>query len=576
MRAPCVRNTRLYLNGDGSPVRKSAMHSFSHSDRSQSLIEMGENGVDVLVVGGGVTGAAVAMDAVSRGYRVGLLDKGDFAGETSSKSTKLIHGGIRYLPQFDFKLVHEALVERGLLFQNAPWIVKPLGFVLPLFSWNKRPLGAPVVPPFGIGMNVILESGLFLYDAFAGRLNVRRHSRISVVEAAKRAPALNSMGLRHAFVYYDGETDDARLTLAVLRTSAKRGARAANYVEVTGFEIEGNVIVAANAVDLLSGHSFVIRTRFVVNAAGVFAERVEALTGHPTIIGVEPAKGVHLLFKASDIPMTKHAVVLPETEDGRLLFLVPWGDRVLVGTTDTEGGDIELAQTSGDDVDYVLRQCNRYLKTPLSRENIISAFAGFRPLIKSKEAGKSTAMLSRSHAVVDGAAGMVSIVGGKLTTWRKMAEDAIDMVEKKDGRRPNCHTREMALDGTEEWVIAQNATKGLSPRVRAHLASAYGANVSKVLEPTAQDPSLMAPIVEGLPYLMAEVVYSVRYEMAMALADVLCRRTRIVIEDEAQGLLAAPRVANLMASELNWDSGEIERQLGSYRETVAREFRWLD
>ena len=554
------------------------MEAFSQRERLDALGRMAHEGVDVLVIGGGITGVSVAMDAAARGYRVGLVEKADFASGTSSKSTKLIHGGLRYLPQFDIGLVHEALVERGLLFQNAPWIVKPLAFVLPLYSWNRRPLGSPISPPLGLGLGLIVRAGLGLYDLLAGRWNVHRHERIFISEALRRAPSLKKAGLREAFVYYDGQTDDTRLTMAVLRTAARQGALAANYAEVLGFEMPGGRIAATHIRDHIAGREYVIRCRHVVNAGGVFAQRVEELTGLSSRLRVAPAKGVHLVFSRDTLPMTQEAVVLPETDDGRLLFLVPWEGRVVVGTTDTAGGDIDRPVTTEGDVAYLLRHCNRYLNVTLRSEDILSTYAGFRPLVKSARADRaSSARLSRSHAVLEGPAGMVSVVGGKLTTWRRMAEDTMNFVARRDGRRRSTVTRGMALDGTAGWPLVRRVlahhTLGLDADVRAHLGAAYGANVRQVLAVADEAKGLARRIVPDLPSLMAEVVYACRYEMAMTLDDVLSRRTRLALEDRQQGAAVAHEVASAMAVELNWNEAETERQVAAFRAIVRDQYQ---
>jgi len=538
---------------------------------------MAAEGVDVFVIGGGITGAAVAMDAAARGYRVGLTDRGDFASGTSSRSTKLIHGGIRYLPQFDFALVREALVERGLLFQNAPWIVEPLAFVLPLYSWNRRPLGAPLTLPFGIGAGAMVEAGLLTYDLFAGRYNVRRHQRIPIAEAIRLAPGLNPADLTHAFVYYDGQTDDSRLTLTVLLTAVSRGALAANYVEATGFQLSATGdIQAVRVLDTIKGRELVVRARHVVNAAGVFAQRVEELTGMPSNLRIRPAKGVHLVVARESVPMgpPHTAIVLPETDDGRLLFVIPWEGRVLIGTTDTAGSaDIDGPATTEGDVEYLLRHCNRYLRTELTASDVISSFAGYRPLITHSSSKAATARLSRGHAVIDGPGGMVSVVGGKLTTWRKMGEDAVNRIAERDGLPPSSATRQLQLAGTDGWREAQTELSEFSSDVRSHLIRAYGAAATQVALISRFSAKLGGRIVPGLPYLKAEVIHACRAEMALTLADVLCRRTRIVIEDLDQGSKVAHDVADLMAAELGWKKAEVDRQVDSYLQTIGEEYR---
>src|SRR5689334_16742012 len=353
------------------------MNTLSVSERAAAVRRMTADGVDILVVGGGITGAGVALDAAARGYRVGLVERADFGSGTSSKSTKLVHGGIRYLPQFDFALVHEALVERGLLIRNAPFLVQPIGFVLPLYAENKRPLGTPIVPPGGVGMSYLLQSGLLMYDLMSGRLGVRRHRRLGPRNALRLAPCLKTDGLKDAFIYYDAQTDDTRLTSTVIRTAAAHGAAIANYAEVTGFTQDGGRITAAQVRDRVSGEMLTIRAGTVVNAGGVFAGRIEALVGGESHLQVKPAKGVHLTVPRSVLQIGRDAIVLPETEDGRLLFIVPWGPRVTIGTTDTPGGDIDHPVAEADDIDYILRHIERYLSCRLTKDDIISSWAGY-------------------------------------------------------------------------------------------------------------------------------------------------------------------------------------------------------
>lgn len=554
------------------------MISFSIRERTASLERMAQEGVDVFIIGGGITGAAVAMDAAARGYRVGLVENNDFASGTSSKSTKLVHGGIRYLPQFDFPLVHEALVERGLLFRNAPWIVSPLGFVIPLYRWNRRPLGVPFALPRWISASLIVRSGLMLYDLLAGRANVHRHGHLSLAQATEQAPALKTQDLSDAFIYYDGLTDDARLTMAVLRTAISRGAQGANYTEVTGFDIVNGRITAANVRDVLSRQAYNIKAKHIVNASGVYAQRIEELTGMESNLTIEPAKGVHLVFSRDRLPMGSHAVVLPETSDGRLMFLVPWHDRVLVGTTDTAAGDIDKPIASDDDVAFLLEHCQRYLNADLKREDILSTFAGYRPLIRSKNASEATSgKLSRSHAVLDGPGGMISVVGGKLTTWRRMGEDAMNFIAQREGKKPLSVTRDMPLDGSDEWPVApcNNERDSLiwSMDILAHLGDSYGANLRQVLRIADENPLLAKRIVPTLPHIMAEVVHACRYEMAITLEDALARRTRLALLDKNQGLAAARDVAQVMAAELGWDSQEITRQIAAYEAAVHEKYQ---
>lgn len=539
---------------------------------------MASDGVDVLVIGGGITGAGVALEAVARGYRTGLVEKADFAGGTSSKSTKLVHGGIRYLPQFDFALVHEALVERGRLVRNAPHLVRPLGFVLPLYTENKRPLGMPIAPPGGLGMSLLLRAGLLLYDAMSGRLAIAPHAHIGAQRALELAPALKAEGLKDGFIYYDGQTDDTRLTLTVLRTAAKRGACLANYAEVVGFDLArqaGRAAIAAVRVrDGLSGDELAIPVGTVINAAGAFAGRIEAMAGESRI-AIRPAKGVHLTLPRDALPTTDYAVVLPETPDGRLLFIVPWNTRVTLGTTDTKGGDLDRPVATDDDVDYLINTANLYLRTKLTRDDVISAWAGYRPLISpAKSDGAATSKLSRTHIVVDGPGGMITLTGGKLTTYRRMAQDALDHLARREGK-PIAHpTEAMLLDGAAGYAgcrvaLAEAAAHfGWGADVVARL-SQYGGEAGVILDLCAGEPALADRIVPDLPYIMAEVVYACRHEMAITLDDALTRRLHVNFEDWSRGVEPAPRVAQVMARALGWTPREAEAQVAQYRAQVA-------
>jgi glycerol-3-phosphate dehydrogenase len=542
-------------------------------ERAEALQAISTEGVDVLVIGGGITGAGIALEAAARGYRVGLVEKGDFAGGTSSKSTKLVHGGIRYLPQFDFALVQEALVERGRLMRNAPHLVRPLGFVLPLYAENKRPLGTPIAPPGGIGMSALLRAGLTLYDLMAGGLAIQRHRHIGARRALELAPALKAEGLRDAFLYYDGQTDDTRLTLTVLRTAAKRGARLANYVEVVGFDLEAGEIRAARVRDVLSDEEFAIPARAVINATGAFAGQLEALAGVPRI-AIAPAKGVHLTLPRQALPVTDYAVVLPETPDGRLLFIVPWNTRVILGTTDTKGGDLNRPAATEADVNYLLSTANAYLRTTLDRSQVISAWAGYRPLVSPANAdSQATAKLSRNHVVADGPGGMITVTGGKLTTYRRMAQDALDHLARR-WKQPITHpTESLTLDGAEGHAACQDALRQAAARfgwgqdVLARLAQ-YGGQAKAILALCAGDGALAQRIVPDLPYIMAEVLYACHHEMAVTLEDVLARRLHIQTEDWSRGVEPAPAVARLMAGALGWSAHETMRQVERYHEQL--------
>ena len=552
------------------------MQALSYKQREEALTKMGDEGVDILIVGGGITGAGVAVDAVARGYKVGLVDKGDFASGTSSKSTKLVHGGIRYLPQFDFALVREALTERGLLTRNAPFLVQPLAFVLPIYKDAKRPLGTPIVPPFGIGMGYLIRAGLVMYDVLAGRLGVGLHKHITLESAERAIPCLKTEGLKNVFIYYDAQTDDTRLTNAVIRTAADRGALIASYSEVTGFDQENGKITRAHVRDTLSGREVTVNAGTVVNAAGVFAGRVEMLAGSEaeSQVHIKPAKGIHLTMPRSALNMKgRTAVVLPETEDGRLLFIVPWGPRVTVGTTDTPGGDIDAPRAEKDEIEYLLRHVNRYMKCNVTEADVISAWAGYRPLVSSRKPDAASSRLSRSHVVVDGPGGMVTIVGGKLTTYRRMAQDTLDHIAHRTGKPIDHVTEHLPLEGAEGWKESAERLKEAAPRFglkpdTLRRLNTYGSSADTILDLLKSDGSLSARVVPDLPYIMAEVVFACRYEMAMELDDVLERRLHVNFEDWQRGYGAAPAVAAVMARELGWDSAETERQVDAYRKRL--------
>jgi glycerol-3-phosphate dehydrogenase len=552
------------------------MDGFSAAARSVNLERMARGPFDVCVIGGGITGAGVALDAATRGYSVALVERNDFASGTSSKSTKLAHGGIRYLPQFDFALIHEALVERGLMLENVPFLVRPIRFVLPIYKKDRHPVGLPVTLPGGFGIGFVLDIGLWLYDLMAGKHNIARHKRIKPQEALKLAPALIPEGLKEAFLYYDAQLDDARLTLSTLRTAARWNAAITNHAEVIGFEQQDGRLSAATVRDRLTGQEFSLKARHFVNAGGVFAERIEALTGVEPQIEVQPSKGVHLVVSREHVRVLEDAIVLPETEDQRIIFVIPWESRAIIGTTDTGTGDLDHPAASEEDIAYLLRHVNRYLAVNLTREHVVSTYAGYRPLVRSRDKtqGKN---LSRTHAVIESKVGLVSIVGGKLTTWRRMAQDTVDRLAQRDDL-PLIHpTKDLPLLGAERWEEAslelqQRGEKlGLSAAVIEHLGFYYGSEALGILALIEQDGSLGKALVSDLPYLRAEVVHSSRAEMALTLEDMLARRTRIAIEDRWRGVEVVEEVADLMALQLGWSDGQKREQINAYRAWVGNE-----
>ena len=550
------------------------MERLSSTLRQDNFTKLANERFDVLVVGGGIVGAGVALDAVVRGYRVALVEKADFASGTSSKSTKLVHGGIRYLPNFDFELVHEALIERGLLLQNAPFLVQPIEFILPVYQGDRHPVGMPFTTPWGIGLSQVLNMGLLLYDMMAGKRRVKWHRHLSREEVQKLAPALVTEGLRYGYTYYDAQTNDARLTMTVIRTAAQYGATVTNYSELTSFVRSGDKITGATICDRLSGQEVTVSARHIVNATGVYTEQIERLAGDEPQVSVEPSKGVHLTFARKDLQLGDKAIVLPETEDKRILFIVPWESRAIFGTTDTGRGDLDHPVATAEDIAYLLKYLNRYLSVQLTTSDIVSVYAGYRPLLKPRNANASTAKLSRTHAVLSGDSGLVSVVGGKLTTYRRMAQDVVDVLSKRDGMKPVHPTMALPLQGGAGWpsmrveIERQGTELGLSAEILQHLEQSYGGETLALLDLLRSDPELATPLIDDLPYMKAEVLYACQSEMAMTPDDVLGRRTSIVLEDRQRGLGVVNEVATLMGQELKWSPEKQQELVQAYEKKV--------
>lgn len=526
----------------------------------------------MLVIGGGITGAGVALDAASRGYRVGLVERADYASGTSSRSTKLVHGGIRYLPQGHVALVRDALRERGRLLRLAPHLVRPLAFAIPLYAGARRPLGMRIpallrpLTPLGIRM------GLLTYDLFA-RDPALRHRTLSADDLAREVPDLRTEGLRAALAYYDGQTDDVRLTHAVLATARAFGTVMVNHAAVTALRHTNGRVTGAVVHDRLSGRAVEVAARFVVNAAGIWAETVAGMDGAPPF-SIRHSKGIHVILRPGAVS-TRMAVVIPETDDGRLAFLVPWADRLVLGTTDEAyEGDLAAPVATAAEVAYLLDHANRYLRRPLRQGDVVATFAGIRPLVAA--AGGATSALSRDHLVASSPGGLVSVVGGKLTTYRKMAEDTVDAVVARDGGGRPCRTAAIALagaDGLDEARRALSQTT-LADDQRAHLVETYGGAAATLAALIRDDGALAARLSDGLPLTAAEVVYACTHEQAVTLADCLYLRVRLaLIEPDASDRVAGT-VAALMAAALRWDAAEARRQREGYERVRAGEERW--
>jgi glycerol-3-phosphate dehydrogenase len=549
-----VPSTHGYRYPVPGPLQRS--RSFG---RAGALERMGRDTFDVLVIGAGVTGCGVALDAAARGLRTALVDAGDLASGTSSKSSKLVHGGLRYLSQGEYRLVAEALAERQRLLANAPHLVKPLPFLIPLFSRDEDRSQVKVK-----GLAKAYSTALWLYDLAGGLRIGRRHRRVVADEARRHLPSLRAEGLVDAFLYWDAQADDARLTLALARSAADHGAAVASYAPVTALIEADDRITGARLAD-----GTVIRAAAVVNAGGVWSEQVAGLSPSPTgHVPIRPAKGVHLAVPADRLPCD-YATVLSVPGDRRSVFVVPWdaatapgpsgpGRFTYIGTTDTEyDGPLGDPRVTPEDVDYVLSAVNAWTTTQLTAADVTGTWAGLRPLLAEGTEDETTADLSRIHRVDTSRQGLVTVTGGKLTTYRAMAADTVDAVLHLLGRRLTyCPTRRLALrgaDGTAGLDSPEAAARlGVAPGVLAHLAGRYGGEARAVVAMLDADPSLAAPMAEGLPYLRAEALYAARYEMVHTLADVLYRRTRAGILDREATAVAAPAVADLIGGELGW------------------------
>jgi glycerol-3-phosphate dehydrogenase len=517
---------------------------------------------DVLVIGGGITGAGVALDAASRGLRTALVEAEDFASGTSSRSSKLVHGGIRYLQSGDVRLVYEALRERKRLRHNAPHLVKILPFLLPILTRdgliNRRVARA-------------LGSAMWMYDLTGGWRIGKLHKRLGGDAAHAHMPTLPRDNLAYGYIYYDATVDDARLVLAVARSAAAHGAAVANRCRVVALDQGGSGRVGGATVDVGSGRRIDVAAETVVNATGVWTDEVRTLEDGTHADTIRPAKGVHLTLPWA-LVRNDIAAVIAVPGDKRSLFVVPWGPlpdgsfrHTYIGTTDTDyAGPLDDPPCTSEDIDYVLGAVNAALGTDIGVGDITGVWAGLRPLVRAASSGR-TADLSRRHRVTIGSRGVVTVTGGKLTTYRQMAEDTVDAVVRLLGRGSRCRTRRLHLLGAEGFSEGRTGTP------EAHLADRYGSLAGMIDRITADDADLGAPLVPGLPYVRAEAVYAARHEMATMLTDVLIRRTRAHLLDRGATLTAAPAIAELLAGELGWDSTERQRQLDDYRQLVAKE-----
>ncbi len=526
------------------------------------MTALADKEVDVLVVGGGVVGAGCALDAVTRGLSVGLVEARDFASGTSSRSSKLIHGGLRYLEMLDFGLVHEALRERGLLLQRlAPHLVRPVPFLYPLKHrvWERLYAG----------------TGVQLYDFMATtKSGLPRHRNLTRRGALRVAPALKKDALVGALQYYDAQVDDARHTMFLARTAAAYGAHVASRARVVGFLREGERVTGARVHDLEHDRTYEIRAQQVVNATGVWTDDTQALVGERGQFHVRASKGIHLVVPRDRIQSTTGLIMRTPTS---VLFVIPWGRHWIVGTTDTDW-ELDKAHpaASSTDIDYLLAQVNEHLATPLSRSDVQGVYAGLRPLLSGES--ESTSQLSREHTVGSPVPGLVVVAGGKYTTYRVMARDAVDAAVHGLGRSvPRSCTERVPLLGAEGYTALWNrrrvlaAESGLHVARIEHLLGRYGSLVSEVLDLIRADPALGEPLEGATDYLRAEIAYAAAAEGARHLEDVLTRRTRVSIETFDRGAAAAAPAAELMGAVLGWSKEQRDREAEHYRLRVEAE-----
>ncbi|MEV4353148.1 glycerol-3-phosphate dehydrogenase/oxidase [Nonomuraea sp. NPDC049625] len=537
------------------------------AERTAALERMAGENFDVVVVGGGIVGAGIALDAATRGLDVALVEARDFASGTSSRSSKLIHGGLRYLEQLNFELVREALRERALLLQRiAPHLVKPVPFLFPLthYVWERVYVGA----------------GVALYDMLGAAAGTTRgvpgHRHLSRSRALRLAPALKKSALTGAVQYWDAQMDDARYVVSLLRTAATYGAQIAPRAQVLGFLREGERVTGVRVRDLELGDELDVRAQQVVNATGVWTDDIQELVGGRGQIHVRASKGIHLVVPRDRIHSLTGIILRTEKS---VLFVIPWGRHWIIGTTDTEWTlDKSHPAASRADIDYLLDHVNSVLSVPLNHDDVEGVYAGLRPLLSGES--EETSKLSREHVVAHPVPGLVMIAGGKYTTYRVMAKDAVDAVAHGlDQRVPRSCTDRIPLAGAEGFQALWNSrhrialTSGLHVARIEHLLQRYGSMIDEVLELIEHEPSLGRPLSGADDYLRAEIVYAATHEGARHLNDVLTRRTRISIETFHRGLAVAQEAAELMAGPLGWDNEQVKREVEYYTKRVEAERR---
>jgi glycerol-3-phosphate dehydrogenase len=536
-------------------------------NRTESIDRLKNEHFDICIIGAGASGAGCALDAVLRGYKVALIDKQDFASETSSKSTKLIHGGVRYLEQafkkLDFgqlKQVRHGLEERHIVLNNAPHLARPLPLLTPVGSWFE---------------GLYFSIGLMMYDSFATNDSLPKSKWLKKKEVLARMPTLNRDKLHSAVLYYDGQLDDARYCLALAQSAAENGGAVMNYAEVTGFgRDDSGKLSSVNIKDAVSDEEIEIRTKIVINCTGPFSDKIRLLANSDLPERIRPSKGVHVVLPYETLN-SDHAMLIPKTADGRVVFAIPFEGAMMIGTTDTESNGLkEEAMLNQEERQYLVDTLNPYLAEPIDISKLKAGFGGLRPLL-SADPGKSTKSLLRDHEVeIDEKSNLVSLLGGKWTTYRLMAKDTLDQVDVLFGKRNDCTTSGHILAGGENYVFDSwkilKSNYSLPAEVCQHLAKKYGSRAEEICGLTMTNPSLKTLLHPKYPFIRAEVVYTVQKEMVVTPRDFLARRVRLEITDWQAALQCVPVVAELMAGELNWTEPEKTLQIENYTSLLKK------
>lgn len=504
-----------------------------------SRVRNHRNEWDFIIIGGGATGVGCAVDAASRGYDVLLLEQSDFGKGTSSRSTKLVHGGVRYLERGNISLVTEALKERGILRNNAPHLVRDLAFVVPNYEWWEAPF-------YGIGLKI--------YNLLSGKYGFGKSKILSKKETIKLLPTIKKEGLRGGVVYYDGQFDDARLLINMVMTAAEQGATVLNYAQV--FELikdDTGLVRGVSFLDEATGQLFSAKAKTVINACGAFCDLIRQMSDEKSEPLIAPSQGVHIVLDKSFLP-TENAIMIPRTSDGRVMFAIPWHNATLIGTTDTPVQKAELEpQALDEEIEFLLSTAQKYLHKAPTREDILSVFTGIRPLVKTGGDAKNTASLSRDHTIEIDASGLLTITGGKWTTYRRMAEDAINQVAVlAELHEKDCRTKNLQIHG-----FCKNA------ETFGDLAI-YGSDAEKILDLIKNDESLREKLHPDLPYTKAEIIWAVRNEMAQTVEDILARRTRALFLNARAAIEIASQAARLLADELKKDESWEAEQVGDF------------